>query len=91
MDGVRLGDLDSLGHHLTRWLRPRCGCGRSASLPIQVLARVYGPATRLVMIVARFRCRGCGARPVSCDLVDRGDEGASGVPESPMPGGRDGS
>lgn len=61
---------NTLGHWRQWWIVCGCACGRSADLPVNLLAREYGEATPLDRIGARLRCQGCGARPAVVELVD---------------------
>ncbi len=60
------------------WLDTRCGCGRSTQIPIRMLLREWRRETDIGQIARRLRCRGCGARPASTELVDDIQAGAKG-------------
>lgn len=69
---ARLGELDGC------WLAARCGCGRSCSIPLRLLAARYGAGQYLGAILGRLQCQQCAAKPVEASLKERGDSGASG-------------
>lgn len=56
----------------------RCGCGRSAVLPLRRLIHRHGAAARLPALIARMRCEGCGGRPVEATLLNNPQWGAPG-------------
>jgi len=62
------------------WLSVRCSCGWHVSLPFRFLAATRGWHTKLGAVLPRLRCKRCGNRPESVDLVDSPSAGASGVP-----------
>jgi hypothetical protein len=60
------------------WLEARCGCGRSAQMPIALLARRLDTDGWLGDVANRMRCDGCGTRPVSVDLINNPQGDAQG-------------
>ncbi len=62
------------------WLDLRCASGRSATVPHKLLAKRHGPRARVPDLLDRFRCEGCGARPVLAQWVD---SAAGGPPSYP--------
>jgi hypothetical protein len=60
------------------WLRVRCRCERTTDFPVPLLIRRHGPRARAPELLARMRCGGCGARPVSADYIDHPAGGAKG-------------
>jgi hypothetical protein len=79
--------LDTLAAHPGHWLTIGCACGRRIHLPTKMLARQHGGGARLPEIVARLRCRKCGARPIEADLRDDVQTSASGFARG-YPGSR---
>lgn len=69
------------------WLTVGCACGHEAHLPCKLLAREHGAGTQLAAIVARLRCRRCGARPTKAELRDDVQTSAPGYAKG-YPGGR---
>ena len=61
------------------WIEVHCACGRSADVPVRMLAQRHGPSSRLPPFVARLRCQVCGAKPLTVDLVDNPQVGAPGT------------
>ena len=60
------------------WVSVRCGCGRSAAIPIRLLVQRHGAGAQPEVLARRMRCSGCGARPAEADLVEHAQAGAAG-------------
>jgi hypothetical protein len=67
------------------WLRVGCACGRSADLPVKLLARLYGGDAPMHHFAARLRCSTCGDRPATAMLVDHVQYLASGFVSGTAP------
>jgi len=52
-------------------------CGRMAPLPLDELARRFGPQTDVAWIRERLRCRVCGRRTREIRLVYVGPDGST--------------
>jgi hypothetical protein len=64
------------------WLSVSCKCTAHTGLPFRYLAAVRGWETPLIAIVERLKCRKCGERPSSVELVEDPTIDAAGVPKS---------
>jgi hypothetical protein len=66
------------------WLSVSCKCGAHTGLPFRYLAAAHGWKTHLIIsdIIARLKCRKCGERPSSVELVEDPTTDAVGVPKS---------
>ena len=73
-----MAKADTLAGWLDWWITCRCACGRSAAIPVRLMADRIGANTLLNSIGPRLRCDGCGGRPADVQLEDRPQYGASG-------------
>jgi hypothetical protein len=62
------------------WLSVSCKCTAHTGLPFRYLAAAHGWTTSLRDIVQRLKCRKCGERPSSVELVEDPTTDAVGVP-----------
>jgi hypothetical protein len=71
--------IDSLAGVRDWWIWVGCGCGHASYVPVKILIRQCGDTLRPAEVVARMKCRRCGARPPArAELIDNIQSDATG-------------